>query len=42
MHETQGIDKIGKTLAINAGYGNKGEFLILEVNGDKIKYQLRK
>ena len=41
MHETQGVDKIGKTLVINAGYGRAGQFLVLEIKGDKIKYELK-
>lgn len=42
MHETQGTDKIGKSLIINAGYGRKGEFLILDINKGKIRYELKK
>ena len=42
MHETQGTDQIKKSLVINAGYGRVGQFLILDINGDEIKYDLRK
>ncbi|MDP2924774.1 MAG: metallophosphoesterase [Nanoarchaeota archaeon] len=42
MHETQGTDKIGKSLIINAGYGRAGQFLILDINGNDVKYDLRK
>jgi hypothetical protein len=42
MHENQGIDKIGKSLIINAGYGKEGQFLILSINRDEIKYELKK
>jgi Icc-related predicted phosphoesterase len=42
MHETQGTDKIGKSLVINAGYGRVGQFLILDIKGGNIKYELKK
>lgn len=42
MHETQGVDKIGKSLVINTGFGRNGEFLILEINDSDIKYELIK
>jgi len=42
MHETQGVDKIGKTLVINVGYGRVGQFLILDIDGDNIKHKLIK
>jgi Icc-related predicted phosphoesterase len=42
MHETQGVDKIGNSLVINAGYGRQGEFLILDIKNNKIKYKLKK
>ncbi len=42
MHETQGTDQIGKSLIINAGYGRVGQFLILDINGNNVKYDLRK
>jgi len=42
MHETQGYDKVGKSLVINAGYGRVGEYLILEIKDNKIKYNLKK
>ena len=42
MHETQGTDQIGKSLIINAGYGRVGQFLILDINGTNVKYDLRK
>jgi Icc-related predicted phosphoesterase len=42
MHETQGTDKIGKSLIINAGYGRAGQFLILDINRNDVKYDLRK
>lgn len=40
MHETQGIDKIGKTTIINTGFGREGEFLILDIKKNKIKHTL--
>jgi len=42
IHETQGTDQIGKSLIINAGYGRIGQFLILDINKNDIKYDLRK
>lgn len=45
MHENQGIDKIGKTIIINSGFGKIGEAALIECPGDgkgKIKIKLIK
>jgi len=41
MHENQGKGKIGKTLVVNAGFGNRGQCAIIDVD-KKINVKFRK
>ncbi len=36
MHERRGIDKIGKTVVVNTGFGKKGEAVIIELPSLKV------
>jgi len=38
MHENQGKIKIGKTLVVNPGFGQKGQFAIIDLPSLKVKF----
>lgn len=42
MHENQGIEKIGKTLVVNPGYGRAGECALIDLNDSKINVKFLK
>ncbi len=37
MHENQGLDRIGKTIILNSGFGGKSQFAMFDISNNEIK-----
>lgn len=42
IHEARGIEKVGKTIIVNCGFGEKGEFAEIKFTNGKFDIELRK
>lgn len=42
MHESQGVERLGKTIVVNCGYGFNGEYAIIDIDGKNVDVELVK